>query len=936
MPINLSGSLVLTGSLTVTGGITMSGSIASASYALSSSYAANADLLDNRDSSTFANTGSNIFSDGQYLSSSFNPTGFSTTASLYTDGGLRVTRDAYISGTLYLNNVTVYGTQSVCFITSSQLNISNNLISVNTSTPSVRFGGLAVYDSGSTGLTGSILWDSENNHWVYSNPSGSSYSGGMFISGPRTSTLGSETGTTSCMLLAGQGGDHLTSSMIYHSSTATCIPGALLSSGCIGIGTTTPGYVLDTVGSPVRFSRSGKLILINPNFGSACTNADIQTDSGMDLTFTTSGAEKMRISCAGVVGIGTNSAVEADGTLVVAGCVGTGQGTANTVAQINIWETTSGNKSGLWFGSMTNANTGVIGSRTATGNIAFQTYCGAWAERMRITYNGNVGIGTNSPNAMLDVYTSQGGSTIAASHGTGGSYPKSSGIVFGAVSTALTVCNNGGTTVFFGGAGIYANNSASSNNPTDLIMWTTSGGVAAEKMRITSGGNVGIGTINPAYTLDVNGTGRFTSSGLFCGNLQTNGALVIGNQSCAGIYFLNITPSATGPVALQGSLAGVGIAAISLQPSGGNVGIGTCTPDEKFVVAESTNPSQISLKQLTNFNGGLIGQLNFIGGGTTAKSAMIESCRVGGSATNAFRGGDLRFYTKVDDTFDCLVERIRITNAGDVGIGIASTGTNVKLKVKASSEGSGISLSSATFVIARQATDTQLGIGYYTTPGAWVISSTYGSDGAYQPLAFATSDVERMRITSAGSVGIGTTCMSTEANLFLGAQGTVEGGQLVLQKGTSCSCATHLDNYQDSFRIMSGTNTGSTAVNMSINHANGAATFSSSVTAGGRVIGTGFKNYSGEISIASGVASTIYTMGDNGLYTVQIIAAGGSLIYSAAAIFYAHHSNSQYIKTLDLYDGANVTLDNSGNLIRITNQGFTTLTWNWSIIFQAF
>jgi hypothetical protein len=202
---------------------------------------------------SYATTGSNIFVDGQYLSSSFNPTGFSTTASLYTDGGLRVTKDAYISGTLYLNNVTVYGTQSVCYITSSQLNISSNLISVNTATPSVRFGGLAVYDSGSTGLTGSILWDSETNHWIYSNPSGSSYSGGMFISGPRTSTLGSETGTTACMLLAGQGGDHLTSSMIYHSSTATCIPNTLIGSAicstmlntsCVGIGTTSPSRLL--------------------------------------------------------------------------------------------------------------------------------------------------------------------------------------------------------------------------------------------------------------------------------------------------------------------------------------------------------------------------------------------------------------------------------------------------------------------------------------------------------------------------------------------------------------------------------------------------------------------------------------------------------------------------------------------------------------------
>jgi hypothetical protein len=291
MSINLSGSLVLTGSLAVTGEITMSGSIASASYAFNASYlnnsgsgefvptgsfntfsssiltytgsansrfssiesttgslnAASASAitrisaletasgsaitrLSSIESKTgsYATTGSNTFVDAQYISQSSNPTGFTTTASLYTDGGLRVGRDAYVSGTLYLNNVTVYGTQSVCYITSSQLNIASNLISVNTATPSVRFGGLAVYDSGSTSLTGSILWDSQNNHWVYSNPSGSSYSGGMFISGPRTSTLGSETGTTSCMLLAGQGGDHLTSSMIYHSSTATCIPTPIL------------------------------------------------------------------------------------------------------------------------------------------------------------------------------------------------------------------------------------------------------------------------------------------------------------------------------------------------------------------------------------------------------------------------------------------------------------------------------------------------------------------------------------------------------------------------------------------------------------------------------------------------------------------------------------------------------------------------------------
>jgi hypothetical protein len=185
---------------------------------------------------SYATTGSNIFVDGQYLSSSFNPTGFSTTASLYTDGGLRVTRDAYISGTLYLNNVTVYGTQSIAYISSSQLNIGTNLITVNTDTPSIRFGGLAVYDSGSTGLTGSILWDSEDNQWIYSNPSGSEYDSAVFLVGPRNvGTLGGEAGISCNFLSKGNGLHHMTSSGIFEDGSRTCFYGTsfISSSGAV-------------------------------------------------------------------------------------------------------------------------------------------------------------------------------------------------------------------------------------------------------------------------------------------------------------------------------------------------------------------------------------------------------------------------------------------------------------------------------------------------------------------------------------------------------------------------------------------------------------------------------------------------------------------------------------------------------------------------------
>ena len=57
----------------------------------------------------------------------------------------------------------------------------------------------------------------------------------------------------------------------------------------------------------------------------------------------------------------------------------------------------------------------------------------------------------------------------------------------------------------------------------------------------------------------------------------------------------------------------------------------------------------------------------------------------------------------------------------------------------------------------------------------------------------------------------------TEGSLALGAMGTGEGGQLVLNKATSYTYAAHLDIWQDVFRILYGTNTATAGVAMSLN-----------------------------------------------------------------------------------------------------------------------
>jgi hypothetical protein len=289
-----------------------------ASYnAFSASYAIASGSLSSRTTQverTYASTGSNTFTGAQYVSDASNGIGFTSTASFYTDGGLRVGKNAYVSGTAYFNNIVVFGTSSIQYITSSQVNIGANIITVNTDTPAVRFGGLSVFDSGSTQLTGSIFWDSEKNHWVYSNPSGSSYSGGMFISGPRSSALGCEQGTTACMLLVGQGGDHLTSSLVYHDSARTCFYGNALfvtSSGNVGIGTSTPTGGISGTETALEISNSnvGVLALTSTAASGKKYQVYSSNDGGLFFRDSTCAAQRMMISTLGNVGIGTTDIV---------------------------------------------------------------------------------------------------------------------------------------------------------------------------------------------------------------------------------------------------------------------------------------------------------------------------------------------------------------------------------------------------------------------------------------------------------------------------------------------------------------------------------------------------------------------------------------------------------------------------------------------------
>lgn len=242
----LSASIATTDSASAASQTALSSSIAtsfSASAASVSSLSASIATTDSASAAAVAALSTSV--DSRLDAVEFNGTTFATTGSNIFQGNQVITGSVYIA-----YDLIVQGSSSLQNITASAVDIGTNTVILNTDSPALRFGGVSVQDSGSgQGASGSLLWDSLNDRWIYEHPAGSSegYNSAILIAGPKnTGSLGDEATLTPGYIQFATGEDHIGDSIMSQSNgdkiTLTGgldVTGNISSSTISGIGNVT-------------------------------------------------------------------------------------------------------------------------------------------------------------------------------------------------------------------------------------------------------------------------------------------------------------------------------------------------------------------------------------------------------------------------------------------------------------------------------------------------------------------------------------------------------------------------------------------------------------------------------------------------------------------------------------------------------------------------
>ncbi len=305
--------------------------------------------------------------------------------------------------------------------------------------------------------------------------------------------------------------------------------------------------------------------------------------------------------------------------------------------------------------------------------------------------------------------------------------------------------------------------------------WTTPG----PNTNFIYTGNVGIGNTTPSYKLDILGNQRISGTPLSypgtLGALTSGGYFSLKNNS--NNYFMVADGSKLQAELGSTTTSATYASSLMLNPYGGNVGIGTTTPTSKLNVN-----GQITIDQ-KNFGG--YGGLLIKGGNPSsnypniafsvknnaATPADVTTALINGVITNNAAGSesmDLGFYTSKTGLSGIQgTPKMYIKDDGNVGVGTSTPQQRLSVN-------GGMNIDQANTNVGSVAN--ALTFGYTSGEG---IGSKRTSGGNQYGLDFYTLFANRMSITNAGNVGIGTTAPAYKLDVC----GTIRAKEVRVETG---------------------------------------------------------------------------------------------------------------------------------------------------------
>lgn len=537
----------------------------------------------------------------------------------------------------------------------------------------------------------------------------------QYIRGDQTGTISSSSATTLFRLNQTGVGN------AFDITSGATMLFTVLQNGNVGIGTTTPGYLLTVAGTT--------------NISGATTLGSTLNVTGLT---TLANASTTNLSISGNSFLGTVLSGSWNGTTIGTLYGGTGQ-TTYTDGQLLI-----GNSSG---GTLTKSTlTGTANQVIVTnGNGSITLSAPQDLNTNALAQFGKLGIGVVADASIaLIASRNSAGTTTVATIGNGAN----AAVDNGAIISFSSRRNTGGSTDIAAIGGVITDIGLSSYKGV-LVFSTSDAAAPSEKLRIDHLGNVGIGTTTPNFLLTVGGNSNFTNALNFNGNAGTSGFVLQSQGSGSAPQWV-----ATSSLGISG---GSGLTNLNGLTASTQT-FATTTTGSDFSIVSSGSTHTFNMPSASVSSRGLLTSTDW-----STFNAKQDTVTAGTGLS--FTGNTL------NSVWTQSGNNIFNNNSANVGIGTSSPVAKLDLYGTAGSENIFTISSSTNARLLTFGANGFLGLGTSTPGSTLTVQGTSGFIGQLFDVA-SSSGASYLHIMAGGKVGIGTSTPNGASLVVQGTNGT--------------------------------------------------------------------------------------------------------------------------------------------------------------------